>query len=59
MFHEGRQLPAKVTGMLGVQVDLVLPAVYAKLDGFVSWPARNVVLQAYVDSLHFAPPRRR
>jgi hypothetical protein len=54
-----RQLSAKVGGMAGIQVDLVRTAVDAELDCLVGWAASQVVLEAYIDVLHYAPPTRR
>jgi hypothetical protein len=53
------QLPTKVGGMPGIQVDLVRAAVDAELDCLVGWAASQVVLEAYIDVLHYAPPTRR
>jgi len=59
VLEKTRELPAKVGGMSGVQVNLVPAAIDAELDGLVGWAASQVILQPYIDPLHYPPPTRR
>ena len=59
MLEKALELPAKVGGMAGVEVNLVRAAIDAELDCLVGWAARQVILQSYIDPLHYIPPRRR
>ncbi len=57
VLEKTRELPAKLGGMPGIEVDLVSAAIDAELDCLVSWAASEVILQPYIDPLHYAPPR--
>ncbi|HEY3585891.1 MAG TPA: hypothetical protein VGK85_02010 [Myxococcaceae bacterium] len=58
MLKKARDLPAKLGGMPGVEVNLVSAAIDAEPDCLVSWAASEVILQPYIDPLHYIPPRR-
>ena len=59
VLEKTRELPAKVSGMPGVEVNLVRAAIDTELDGLVGWAASQVILQLYIDALHYLPPRYR
>lgn len=59
VLEKTRELPAKVGGMPGVEVNLVRAAIDAELDCLVGWAASQVILQSYIDPLHYVPPTCR
>jgi hypothetical protein len=59
VLEKTRELLAKVGRMPGVEVDLVRAAIDAELDCLIGWAASQVILQPYIDPLHYAPPTRR
>jgi hypothetical protein len=56
MFHKWSKQAAELVGMPGAQIELVLPAVHAKLHGLVGRAASQVVLKMHFDPLHYYPP---
>jgi hypothetical protein len=50
-----RQLVAELIGMLGAEVNLVVPAFVAEVDRLVGWAACQVIFKSDIDPLHGSP----
>jgi hypothetical protein len=53
--EETCELLAKVGSMPRVEINLVGAAIDAELHRLIGWAASQVVLQPYIDPLHYAP----